>query len=307
MVSCLLAIIYAYEKELSLKRALSLFFLAIAIALLANHLRILTIVLVGNATNMQSILVHEHLIFGWIVYLLAMVPFFGLAYLLLQNKNNSEETPITEEKNTQQNFGFTAGIVSTVLILAPALTLFILSTSDKHTKSTLLSSTMASNKLQQKSTPFYNWHPEFIGADDIRYFSYEHEGRDIQLFMAAYSFQEQGKELVYALNRLYDNRKWQALQQISLTLNVPNGEINGKAITLRSNFDEQYLLYYWYQHGERTASTGISAKLDLLINTLSGKGSNASVQALLIPQKKSEDGSLPKRVEAIIESLMAGR
>jgi exosortase A len=55
---------------------------ALAVALLANWIRVVAVIYAGHVTEMQSSLIRDHYYFGWVIFMLLMVPVFMLGQRL---------------------------------------------------------------------------------------------------------------------------------------------------------------------------------------------------------------------------------
>ncbi|RYG19943.1 MAG: hypothetical protein EOO07_05845, partial [Chitinophagaceae bacterium] len=73
-ISILLGYLLAILNNYSAKRAIFTFFVAILLGLMTNWLRIFLLVVIGDVTEMRSSLMHDHELFGWILFSCVMLP-----------------------------------------------------------------------------------------------------------------------------------------------------------------------------------------------------------------------------------------
>ena len=105
-----LVFIFAAWQNLRFKALARLLVLSTLIAILANWIRVITIVLVGNYTNMQSDIVEDHRAFGWVLFAVVYCPFLWIYVRKLSSR----------PEMTVQDFSFpgaTAGRQGYLLIL----------------------------------------------------------------------------------------------------------------------------------------------------------------------------------------------
>lgn len=79
VVALAVSTLLAHERRVRLGVALRLVAAATALALLTNWVRVFVVIERGNATDMQSSLVHHHYWFGWWLFAAAMAAFIAVA------------------------------------------------------------------------------------------------------------------------------------------------------------------------------------------------------------------------------------
>ena len=307
MTSCLLVLIFSYEKALSIKSTLLFFGFAVFISILSNWLRILIIVIVGNKTEMQSVLVHEHLLFGWVVYAIAMIPLFVVGYIIFikAKKSATNSTRPQRENNSalqksHKNIPFI--LILSLFIALPMTTRYLLQVKDNSTLSETGHQLTNSKKIEETQS-FRNWQPYFHNSDSQHYFYYSKGVKRIEVFIAQYFSQTQDKELVNKLNQLYDNKKWQEIEREKLSFINGKQTINGTAIQLLSHTGAKKVLFYWFEHGSLTAGSGTMAKLNQLQNVLLGNGTAGTAYAFMIPAELANEESQFQLPETILKEL----
>jgi exosortase len=105
------------------KRRLAIMGVAAALGIVANWIRVMSLVVIGHRTQMQHYLIRvDHLWFGWVIFLLAMVP----VVLLARRYSGSDE----EDETAVQALGEPAtsgvrGVAGTLLVLALLMAPFV--------------------------------------------------------------------------------------------------------------------------------------------------------------------------------------
>lgn len=286
MASLLLALILTHEWSLSFKRGLILTVVAVLLAVASNWLRIFIIVLVGNSTNMESILVKEHLVFGWIVYTLTMVPFFLLVFLFLRKHTtqpgHSTEKPFTETNKSHTETNRNALLVCMVLMFLPIAGNFLLKKIDHPYHFVFTQKLKANNNLRDPEH-LSSWEPQFENADEILHLRFSQQSTTIDIVAVYYRNQARGKELINVNNYFYRESRWRQLASRELSVQIAGEEIKGQAEIIQRGLGDTRLLYYWYAHAERSSASTLQAKLDHLLSVLSGKGSSGAAYAILLP------------------------
>jgi exosortase len=170
------------------------------LALLANWVRVYIIIEAGYLTNMQSYLVRvSHYWFGWGVFAVALIGFFGLAALLgppplPEPPHDSAARPAARGPAVSP-----AALVSTVLLLAglPALSssLRALQPPPDLQAAAGLAARPPWSPVPADSRS--SWLPTFPGADQQQRLAYQDgAGHMVEVFRVAYRNQHQGAKLI---------------------------------------------------------------------------------------------------------------
>lgn len=329
MVSLLLALIYSFERKLNALETLVLSTLAVAVAVASNWIRILIIVLVGNSTNMKSILVQEHLIFGWVVYTVAMGLFCAAYYFCFlrrkvskfhraeneedekNEKNNS--TPDSEHNSTfnstlnlssNSSSSFLAFGVCAVLLILPSTSQLFLNQLGKNLEPGAVAQRLNSNNKIRKTHGFSKWNPHFINADETHFFYSASTSGNIELYTALYQNQSRGKELINVHNTLYEDKYWRKIDARALSVSVNDQVINGRIEFIQHGLNNPKILFYWFAHADRTSGSASQAKLDHLISVLSGRGSSGSVIALMMPDEGNKTDTYENQLNQALSRIL---
>ena len=180
------------------------------LALLANCVRVYIIIEAGYLTNMQSYLVRvSHYWFGWGVFAVALIGFFGLAALLgppplPEPPHDSAARPAARGPAVSP-----AALVSTVLLLAglPALSsgLRALQPPPDLQAAAGLAARPPWSPVPADSRS--SWLPTFPGADQQQRLAYQDgAGHMVEVFRVAYRNQHQGAKLIGMATTLVGRR-----------------------------------------------------------------------------------------------------
>ena len=89
-----IAALYGFLSYRRTSARLKLFVVAFALSVILNWIRVFLIVVVGNAYRMNHILVEDHLTFGWVLFVLMLVPLFLVASRL--DDSDEEATSVIQ-------------------------------------------------------------------------------------------------------------------------------------------------------------------------------------------------------------------
>ena len=196
IVALSLATLYGEIGRDSWKVRIQLVALATGLALLANWLRVYTIVLAGYLTNMQHSLIREgHYNFGWVVFAVVMLVFFLLARRFASAPPENHPLFVPESAHTSRAAALMVAVVC--VLAAPVAEFFrpvrpaMLAPGSSH----LLRTPNGWSRTEPAAVSA--WTPIFAGADLIERSQYaSSSGGEVQMFIASFALQEQQKEIV---------------------------------------------------------------------------------------------------------------
>ena len=171
------------------------------LALLANWVRVYTVIEAGYLTDMHSSLVSvSHYWFGWGVFAVALVLFFGLTTLFgPAAPPEPAYDPAQPVAQTPGPHAPLTGLAATVLVLValPAVSWGLRALQPAPALSASVAPGAHAPWSSASSDTFSSWRPVFPGADQEQRFAYTNTTGDImEMFRVAYRTQRQGAELV---------------------------------------------------------------------------------------------------------------
>jgi len=170
------------------------------LALLANWVRVYTVIEAGYLTDMHSYLVSvSHYWFGWGVFAVALVLFFSLTTLFgpaapPESARDPSVQPVAPGPPAPL-----AGLAATVLVLValPAVSWGLRTLLPAPALSAALAPSARVPWSSAPSDTQSSWRPAFPGADQEQRFAYTNiTGDTVEVFRVAYRTQRQGAELV---------------------------------------------------------------------------------------------------------------
>jgi EpsI family protein len=177
------------------------------LALLANWVRVYTVIEAGYLTDMHSYLVSvSHYWFGWGVFAAALVLFFGLRTLFgpPESAHDPALQPVAPGPPAPL-----AGLAATALVLValPAVSWGLRTLLPAPALSASVAPSARAPWSSAPSDTLSSWRPAFPGADQEQRFVYTNTTGDIvEVFNVAYRTQRQGAELVGSGSTLIGRR-----------------------------------------------------------------------------------------------------
>jgi exosortase A len=210
MVSLSLFSLYAFDNYNRWSNRIILMVVAIIVATATNWIRIFIIIVAGQTTNMQSSLIEDHDFFGWIVFAVALIPLFIFALKLPDWL--SDEKPIekiSDVKLFKQKYNVKA---YSLLVLATFLIPTAFAFQSIEQGSVRLSPIKEEFEGASLTDAKKIIQPDFVGPDLTFDETFEFEGSILQVFIASYVNQTQGRELIHWENEKFINN-WNVVSQ----------------------------------------------------------------------------------------------
>ena len=280
LVALLLGVCFSKLNDLKFKSGIYFILFAACLAIVANWLRIIIIVIVGSYTQMQHPIVTDHLTFGWIVYLVTLVPLIliGKYYFLGDDDVATGVNENAPEVTTAPKVSTYALVLSSVLIF-PILNL-VISGPVEHNYGYELPDSIPKASTQSRIA----WYPKFNGADTEYKARYIFQGQEVLLYIANYPAQMQGEELINVNNVLYKKLRWRKTLQQKIA--TDNAEFSHISLKRREGVYRD--IGYWYIVGGKvTASPRVAKAYEILAALQGTRG--ASVIAMAVDYKEKND------------------
>lgn len=257
MVALYLGAFHSCLTNSGLRRAVLTILFAGLLALLSNWIRVAWIIAAGHYTNMESSLVEDHELFGWVIFLVVtLIPFliFSL-YLERNNENNiSRAEPPKKLPNNPVQSRKSFFLANLPLLAIPVL-LFLQNQMAEGNAQDWKTTLPASKTESSWTGPILHagfWKPNYEGADIELSGVYVNEKREqVQLNFYGYADQSQGKELIYYTNKVYDDSIWQPIGKDTIKINTHNLEtpklVNQLLLRSKTDPEETAIVWYWFE------------------------------------------------------------
>lgn len=280
LVSALLAACLSCFERLQLKQTLKFLCVALTVALIANWVRIIAIVVVGSETQMQHFIVDDHLTFGWLVFLVFLIPLILYSRHFMAQKNIDSNPSTNENPNKIKHAIFNSTISMSLVVITTLSYQWLTSRYDANYQYSL-PNLNSYELVSQNKTMSPNWQPYSSGVSSEQFHYFIDGSTGLQVYVANYTHQYQAKEMIYVENSLFNKRLWREINESELNLPDVAALDKSKLIELKSNGKSYRLITYWYAIAGGYTASKKQAKLDEIKATLSGKP-EASIIAVAI-------------------------
>ena len=192
IVGVAIAALYGEIHRDRLKTRVLLVAAAVVLSILANWIRVFTIIVAGHLTDMQHFLVTvDHYYFGWVVFAVTMALFFYWASRMPQNENTAAHAA-TQLKGSSRGRIWLAAVLSAIAVAAGPLRA---AQARANPSSTTVSLPRLTGEWSGPHPVTGEWQPKFARADAAAQGMYRALEREVEVFVAHYADQRQGKEL----------------------------------------------------------------------------------------------------------------
>ena len=267
IASFTLGTLFAYLNYQSNKKRVIFILFSLALPLLANGIRAYGIVMIAYMSDMKYATGVDHLVYGWLFFGLVIFVMFAVGSIW------SEATPQIEQNDTSPSpfiipkTKLIASIVTFILLLG--LTFFyknVVKNPQSDFTPDISAMFVNSQALRDSS-----WIPIFENADlEVKG---SHDGLDY--FVAYYSVNEQGKELINSNNKLFNFKLW------SVEKKGQYEQFN--TITITNSEGRKRLLAYTYSTPWFTNASAMKIKLAQALDALSGQSQLGLFVMLSLP------------------------
>jgi EpsI family protein len=301
IVATMAGVLFSYAKRLCLGTAIWVVAAAAGVSVLTNTGRIYATVVIGQLSGMQHYFVTEHWAPGWILFGVGMFVFFLFAARWAER---GRET-VNARTSAGMAGGYDAGkaIQSAVLCLlalvsGPAL-VYAYQGDNPGIISRSLSLPSEIGAWHAAPAVPVGYRPVFQSPDLENERLYcDAQAKQVYLYVANYSRQEQGKEAVHVGNRVYDEETWRPVAARSLHL-AGGGSV--RETRVESTKGAQRVVWHWYYVHGFAVGNDMLAKL---LNAWATLNRDPSITAVVVitDVQHSDDSAA---AEAMLERFVS--
>ena len=281
-----LGTLYAFLNYRTTTSRLLVVLIAAAAAVVTNFFRVLVVVYLGYATDMQHPLVHDHLSLGWYI-------FAGLVLILLvidsrinrfvSDDEGGRDEAVDSGGNTKMSSIIIALLVAASVILSGPVLVNTIHHSGDYGRDIEIVMPDVDSGWDRQDGVTDNWQPLFHGA--VNYNArYDKDGKAVSLYVGYYPGQKQGQELINDTNMINNKRVWKT-QYVRARIKQVDGEqvLEQK---LQDASGQQRLVWYWYNVAGISTINRYEAKLLQVMGLLTSETS-----AYVVAVTSLSDGS----------------
>jgi EpsI family protein len=297
-------------------KKISLAFFSAILAVLANIFRIVSMLVIAQTGNDVLIYGTPHKIYGYVVFLAALLIQFRFVGFLKHFKNGpfpNGKNLIREQKLSMPSWaeGFVSyGNLVFILLIVLILTLVHVRLATQPAIPLLKSFKAFPAFLgpwRQCAFEPEVWHPETVGAQhNLRRCYKDAKGNEVKVFVSYFPIQTQGNELVYHRNSIIppgykvtrrDVKTW------SINMNPRKMRLKSSVLQLTNGIHSETLLY-WFKNTNHHLHSKIMAKAIMALDILLKNRSNGSVFVLRFRSSDSRAGDSKIKLGGFLEEFM---
>jgi EpsI family protein len=231
--------------------------LSIVVPIIANGLRAFGIIMLAHLTDNRLAAGADHIVYGW-GFFVAVTLFLIWVGLKFRDKPEHHEVPANEIATPapKQRLAVAAALAVALALAAPAYAAYLQS-QPAAAPSALTAPVVGGGWVASLPS---GWVPNFPSADVELATAYVKDGKRVDLYIAYYTHQQKGHELITYDNQIADGEMWRRIGGGAVPV-----ELDGQTLTVASTrlwtLARQRLAWHWYWiDGQFTAST-LKAKL----------------------------------------------
>ena len=267
IASMMVGALYAHLTYRSTRKRVLFFGVSIVVPIVANWLRAYLIVMLGHLTNNRLAAGVDHIIYGWVFFGVVMMAMFWIGSYW---RDDDAPRPASTLRWAPTAFARPrmTGPVALAILLALALGVAwrpIAAVVDARSQaaSAKLSPIDAAAGWRPAPAPPSMWTPHYVDAHSEVHQWFEKDGRTVGVYVALYSQQTQGRELIMSRNELVtpQDDRWVKVAESRAPLQWGSEEITARA-ALVSGAGTSFAVRSWYWvNGQFTASDTVAKVL----------------------------------------------
>ncbi len=256
-----LAMFYALNWHQRWRDGITLILVATAVALVANWVRIYSLVVVGHQTQMEHyLIVEDHELYGWVLYAVMMsgVIWFARWQEVRAGIIKTGPAPGLLQLPSAPRV-LLGGAIAALLLTAPML---VRTTGVVPEQPELLTLRLDDAAGWQAVAPQPDWQPQAEAPQQLLYAGFRQPGtQQVDVYVARYGAQLTGSKVNTTAHDFGDG--WQREARRSITIDA-----NGTSLTLIETVlaqrGERRLVWVWYRFaGRQTASATVAKLLEI--------------------------------------------
>ncbi len=285
-------------------RRFIIIFLAIVVPLVANGIRAFGIVYIAHITDHTVAVGVDHLVYGWIFFAFVTIVLLAIGMTFRETDgDNSIYMPADEDRRPGRfstSKGLIAATVASVAVafVGPAYAQIMLNHGISKIASPLTAPATGNGwqSVGRSTTP---WRPTFAGADAELMTSFRKAANDVHMYVAYYTHQRQGAELVNSANTFVDAVNWQRAGSNLSRIQVGGRQQEVKETRLLGRRQGRLVWEFYWIGGHFTADRYIAKGYEAIAKLL---GTNQAAAAIIVAADYHDS---PADAASILQDFMA--
>jgi EpsI family protein len=302
LAGALLALVFSYVTYASnVKRLFFVIFVSVTVVI-ANGVRAFIVMSVESATDMKVFGGYDHVIFGMVMFAAAFVVLIWIGYRYADPV--TEDDPPIAIRREELHGTVSTGVVVLGLALVLAGPAFAKAIRDQPGVSIADLPFPELHSCIQPNQAIVEEFPTFLGADYEKRARYACGDFRTSLYVASYSEQEQGKELVSWANRVWPRDWSRYVEQTRVSLQLADGHVDVQQIAV-SHPRGSRLIWFWYQVGPSVSGNETHVKFLEALQLLTFDPVESSVVVIAVAgDSQSEMDTLRNELERHTNQIM---
>jgi|GEM_PF-2640360 len=301
MAAAVIGIVHAYWSFHRWPRRLAAFVLALIIGMVSNWVRVILLVLIAHQSEMRNPLIYDHINFGWGVFAVALLFYFGLSRLLMIG-DPLPPVPMPADSSGPVPWGRVLAFAAMATVI---LGLFPLWMNWQQPRATAAAGLPAPAHAESVVA---TWWPKYEGFDVRQSWHLNWENTPYDMVALTYLEQHKNKKLIYFRNKIAEENlirqpeRWSAVGVEQVRQLVVDAEGGSRAVwwfyviggrVTADNYLARWLMFTSFLRGDPRASL-VAISTPCYQVSCAQETEGASVQALLqeILDQWSAEGAL---------------
>ena len=297
LVSLALTSLWGFLHAKKTSHAVLLILFGGLLSMISNWVRIFLIVIIGYKTHMQSPLVYDHELFGWLLFAATLVPIMIAAVWIEKQSSRQSKNPSVD---TAPQWNYRAGAMAICLLAIPILAgrLFIdhIPPLDAPQLAKKFETDNGATFYQQTNDGkalFGGWRPAFSSIDTWQ--AQRYEPGALEVLVGHIPLQSNDKEL-FSVTNSFDMPSTST--QFAITT-------DNDRLTIRNLYNQQWVAKVFYRVGGEITNGGLQGKKAHL-QALFNKRNDAQLIVIGFPCDSScEEQRLDQVTGANVQSLLS--
>jgi len=265
--------LYSFLAYTRWSRRLVFMLAALSLPILANGLRVYAVIMMAHlgdgspllrALSDATLQGWGHRLHGWVFFVLGAIALFWIGSRWSEPLQTASGGTVV---GTHASFRLWPVALAAAISVVPLLPLQMASDalSRQPAQDTLM--TAAIPRIQSPWKPWNpdvrdagKWMPHFAGASAESLNSYTADGNVVDLYIALYTRQMQGAELINSENAIADSNVWTLEAEQDRSALIDGKEVSIHESTMRSRGGRQRLIWHWYWIAGQFTSNPYHAK-----------------------------------------------
>ena len=267
LASLALAPLYAYLLYRSLWKRLLAVVVALVLAISMNGVRIAGIISLAHWGGPTLNIAENHLWYGWAFFtvVLFLAGYIGSYFADRESDASSDKAVELGGRDVTPNPRHTA--IASLLTFLIVASVFVVAEGVNSRPAPLSfesSPTLAEVPGWQNVRWLGDWSPSFSNADlQLRQSYARGDTTVVDLFVAAYSRQGLGREMITYDNHIIDQAQWSVLRERRAAINLATKALPFVELVVASGDRRRYVWLFYWVHGTFTANPAVAKLLEV--------------------------------------------